>query len=113
MNRQDRLLNGVWWLCAVMALTLVLLVPEAMAQRYVVVNGQLMAPEQIAFLEQMACGRVPNGRYWLNLNTGVWGYEGDPTPRGQLTGNCYGNTQRKPSLSERGLLYSPGEILRD
>ncbi|MEQ1528281.1 MAG: hypothetical protein ABL925_03125 [Methylococcales bacterium] len=42
------------------------------------------------------------------MNTGIWGYE-----RGWAQGHISDNCQsRRPSLSERGLLYSPGELLR-
>ena len=43
--------------------------------RYVVVNGQRMGPVQLQRLDRASCSRVPNGRYWLNLRSGVWGYE--------------------------------------
>lgn len=77
--------------------------------RYVVVNGQRMGPAQLQRLDRASCSRVPNGRYWLNLRSGVWGYEGGP-PQGRMGENC--PRQRRKSLSERGLLYSPGELLR-
>ncbi|WP_230971053.1 hypothetical protein [Nitrogeniibacter aestuarii] len=78
------------------------------AERMVVVNGQRMTPAQIDMLDQAACARVPNGRYWINMSNGVWGYEGGP-PQGRVGDAC---RQRRRSLSERGLLYSPGELLR-
>ena len=58
--------------------------PAEAQQRYVVVNGVLMSPDQLYVLDQMAGGYVPNGAYWLDLNTGIWGYAGDATPRGQI-----------------------------
>lgn len=79
--------------------------------RYVVVNGIRLDDNGIRFLERLACGSIHDGVYWLNPNTGVWGYGNDPRPQGRLTDNCH-NTQRRKSLSERGLLYSPGELLR-
>ncbi|QIG48263.1 hypothetical protein G5V57_11315 [Nordella sp. HKS 07] len=75
------------------------------AQRYVIVNGQFLNSAQIQRLEQLGCVSIPDGNYWLRSD-GWWGYAGDPTPQGQLGDYC-----RKPSLSERGLLYRPGEIL--
>ena len=90
-----------------------LLAGTASAQRYVAVNGQRLNPLQISTLDQWHCGPAPDGRYWLNLETGIWGYASDPTPRGRITDNCYAQQpQRRQSLSERGLLYSPGELLR-
>lgn len=83
----------------------------AQAERYVVVNGQRMNGSQIAMLEQLRCGPVPNGSYWLNTVNGAWGYAGNPIPQGNIRDNCAQRT-RRPSLSERGLLYSPGELLR-
>ncbi len=64
--------------------------PSQAQQRFVVVNGQLMSAEQLYVLDQMAGGYVPNGAYWVNPNTGVWGYAGDPTPRGQIGGATAG-----------------------
>lgn len=94
-------------------LTAVLLLgapPALPAQiRYVVVNGQRMGPADLQRLDRASCTRVPNGRYWLNMRSGVWGYEGGP-PQGRMGEHC--QQQRRRSLSERGLLYSPGELLR-
>jgi hypothetical protein len=82
-------------------------VGSAHAQRYVIVNGQLLTEPQIQELERLGCVSIPNGSYWLR-NDGLWGYAGDPNPQGQVGQYC-GHRQR--SLSERGLLYSPGELL--
>ena len=51
--------------------------------RNVVVNGVLMSQNQLGILDQLNGAPVPNGRYWLDVNTGVWGYEGGP-PQGIL-----------------------------
>lgn len=76
--------------------------------RYVVVNGQRLDTASMARLDRAACLRVPDGRYWIDMRTGIWGYEGG-APQGRVGDNC---RQRPRSLSERGLLYSPGELLR-
>ena len=81
------------------------------AERYVVVNGQRQTQQQIFELERARCGPLPNGHYWLNYRNGIWGYEGNPQPQGHIADNCR-RPGRRPSLSERGLLYSPGELLR-
>jgi hypothetical protein len=47
---------------------------------------------------------LPFGHYWLQAN-GNWGFQGNS----DVVGNIYG---RRPSLSERGRLYYPGELLR-
>lgn len=82
----------------------------AVAQvRYVVVNGQRVGPAGLRQLDAASCVRVPNGRYWINMRTGVWGYEGS-LAQGRVGDNC--RQSRRKSLSERGLLYRPGELLR-
>lgn len=98
----------------IFALVLAMLVATAGAAhagRWVVVNGLPLNLAQIQVLEAISCGPIPNGDYWLDTNSGIWGYAGDPTPMGHIKDNCY-SAPRRPSLSERGLLYSPGEILR-
>ena len=80
-------------------------------ERRVVVNGVRLNNAQIQILDQWNCGPIPNGEYWLNLNTGIWGYAGDPRPMGHISDNCYTQEDR-PSLSERGLLFSPRDWLK-
>lgn len=77
--------------------------------RYVVVNGERVGPAGLRQLDAASCARVPNGRYWIDMRTGVWGYEGG-WAQGRVGDNC--RQSRRKSLSERGLLYSPGELLR-
>lgn len=83
----------------------------AYGERRVVVNGVRLNNAQIQTLEQWHCGPISNGNYWLNLNTGIWGYAGDPRPMGHISDNCY-SQGRRPSLSERGLLFSPRDWLK-
>ena len=83
----------------------------AQAERYIVVNGKRLNGQEIAFLERIRCGPIPNGHYWLNTHTGVWGYANNPYPQGNITDNCY-RRQRRPSLSERGMLFSPYDWVR-
>ena len=83
----------------------------AYAERFVVVNGYRLSIPDIQNLERIRCGPVPNGRYWLNMWSGLWGYEGNPRPQGHIKDNCY-KPQRRPSLSERGMLFSPGDWVR-
>jgi hypothetical protein len=78
----------------------------AYAERRVVVNGVRMSIAQIHQLEQLRCGPIPNGHYWLDVRSGIWGYAGDPRPQGHISDNCH-VPGRRPSLSERGMLFSP------
>ena len=48
---------------------------DASAQsRFVFVNGVRMSDGQVAALAQRQCADIPNGSYWLNMQTGAWGY---------------------------------------
>jgi hypothetical protein len=79
---------------------------SAFADRYVIVNGLRLNEAQIEFLERIHCGPIPNGRYWLDLNTGLYGYVDDPRTMGYISDNC-GDAGSRGSLSERGLLFTP------
>jgi hypothetical protein len=92
-----------------LAAAITLLPLSALADRYVVVNGQRLSEAQTETLDRFLGGPVPNGRYWFNPYTGIWGYEGNPRPMGYITGDRT-NTQSR-SLSERRMLFYPGEIL--
>jgi hypothetical protein len=99
---------------AVSALALIgatLAVQAAPNDRVVVVNGQRLTPQQLVMLERMHCAYIPNGHYWLNVVNGAWGYHGNPWIQGYLGQPCRGNGGgRHRSLSERGLLYTPGDL---
>ena len=108
MNTGKRML-----LAGLAALLLVLGVPGLVGAqlRWVVVNGALQNPMQLTALDRYACALIPNGSYWLDYDTGVWGYAGNPRPMGRIGERCnahpgsYSGPSR-PSLSERGMLYS-------
>ena len=84
--------------------------------RLVFVNGMRMSDQQVMQLEYFACTRIPNGSYWLNVYNGAWGYMGNWNVQGYfgdqcgLPANAQAN-QRRQSLSERGMLFRPGEII--
>ena len=50
------------------ALLLFSFLSPAYAERYVVVNGQRLSIPEIQYVEQLHCGPIPNGRYWINLH---------------------------------------------
>ena len=87
---------------------LVLSTPVWPQSRWVIVNGERVSHPQVAYLEQRACTRIPNGEYWLDMQTGAWGYARNPNVQGYFGEAC---RQPRKSLSERGLLYRPGELL--
>jgi hypothetical protein len=76
------------------------------AQVAYTINGQ-PAPPHIA--RSMAQNGLPAGHYWLTPD-GYWGVMGHPRPLGNIYASG-GTSPRRPSLSERGMLYRPGEIL--
>ena len=90
---------------------LVTMAGAAHGERWVVVNGLRMSLDQIQLLEGISCRPIPDGNYWLDTGSGIWGYADDPRPQGHIKDGCY-SSQRRPSLSERGLLFSPGDFLR-
>ncbi len=60
-------------------------------ERTVIVNGERVDAATLSVLDALAGGFVPDGAYWLDTSTGIWGYAGDPTPRGVL-GQAQANT---------------------
>lgn len=90
---------------------LVFAVGPAHAERYVVVNNQRLTQEEIFYFERLHCGPIANGHYVYDPRTGMWAYPGDRQWRGHITDNCR-NPGPRPGLSERGLLFAPGELAR-
>jgi hypothetical protein len=62
----------------------------AHAERWVVVNGVRLSVPEIQFLEEVRCGPLPNGSYWLDTTTGIWGYADDPRPEFAVGGERAG-----------------------
>ena len=53
-------------------------------QRMITVNGAWLTPEQAALADRNAGFRLPNGHYWLDWNSGLWGVVNGPVV-GRLT----------------------------
>jgi hypothetical protein len=87
--------------CLALAFGFVATVSAASAENWYYINRQ---PASLDIAQLMAARGLPFGYYWLQPN-GNWGFEGSA----DVVGNIYG---RRPSLSERGRLYGPGESLR-
>ena len=81
-------------------------VPADAQQRYVVVNGVLMTAQDLYVLDRLAGYYIPNGNYWLDPNTGVWGFAGNPYPQGQIGagggGGGYGGAPNYSGDLDRG-----------
>lgn len=98
---------------ATLMLALIAAMPAWAQTRWVLLNGRRLADAEIQVYDRLQCAHIPNGAYWLNARTGHWGYAGNPVPQGVLGDLCRAGAagQRRPSLSERGMLYRPGELL--
>lgn len=83
-------------------------------ERIVVINNSRMTPNQLMLLDRLNCEPIPDGIYVLNMNTGKWAYAANPYRiMGYIGEDCKNQgSGRHKSLSERGLLFSPGELLR-
>ena len=66
--------------------------------RYVVVNGQRLAQDEIFRFERALCGEIDDGRYWLDWGTGAFGLEGFAAPSGRVGAAC-GSTTARPASS--------------
>ena len=106
----ESMMNSVRGLVVVFVGWLAAGAPASAQTRWVFVNGQRMSDAQVARLERRACAPIPNGNYWLNVQTGAWGYANNPRVQGVL-GQACGRQQSPRSLSEQRKLYRPGEIL--
>lgn len=62
---------------------------DAAAQsRFVFVNGVRLSDGEIAAFDRRQCATIPNGSYWLNTQTGAWGYAGNPQVQGVVGDGC-------------------------
>jgi hypothetical protein len=52
--------------------------------RIVIINGHLLSDAEVMTLARMNCSQIPDGSYWLNSDTGAWGYAGNPTVQGPI-----------------------------
>jgi hypothetical protein len=88
---------------AALSLVLTVFAIDANAQsRNVLVNGQRMTDQQVQFLTQRACTEIPDGAYWLNMQTGAWGYVGNPQVQGVLGDACRQQTNGSGGAFRRG-----------
>lgn len=89
------------------ALLLALFAADASAQsRHVIVNGQRLGDAQVAALARRNCSDIPDGAYWLNMQTGTWGYAGNPQVQGVLGDGCRQQTGSPGAAFRRGPFVS-------
>lgn len=76
--------------------------PAQQTPRFVIVNGVLMNAAQLTILDSLNCGSpVPDGRYWLNTQTGAWGYQGGGQ-EGVIGEQCSGGQSQPGGGAEQG-----------
>ena len=86
-----------------LALALSVFCTDALAQsRRVVVNGQRLTDAQVAALARTNCREIPNGAYWLNTQTGAWGYAGNPRVQGVFGEACDNGREAAGSINRDG-----------
>ncbi len=76
-------------------------------QRHIHINGEHLSDAMITQLDALVGNQVSNGYYWLNLQTGEWGYEGNPQVQGVvqaiIAANQSASEQQKPSYARSQL----------
>jgi hypothetical protein len=66
----------------------------------VTVNGQWLSDPAVAYADQVAGFPLPNGHYWYDANTGLWGVQGGPAI-GRVVGPGRGVDAVVPNLRHR------------
>ncbi len=62
-------------------------------ERQVTVNGFQLTAAEIQFMEQLHCGPIPDGQYWLNYHTGMWGDRKKAPAQAHISAPCDEGTQ--------------------
>ena len=68
------------------------------AQAQVFINGELIQGQELQNFQTLLSSEVPSGRYWIDSETGYWGYEGNS----QTQGNIYVQIQQNLSQASGG-----------
>ena len=85
---------------------------QASAQsRWVFVNGQRLNDRAVVELERLQCSDIPDGAYWLNTQTGAWGYMGNWQVQGVLGDHCNKGGDSGSTLNRDGT-YGPFVSIR-
>ncbi|MEM1278061.1 MAG: hypothetical protein AAGH74_16170 [Pseudomonadota bacterium] len=74
----------------------------------VVINGVSLSADQKTWLSNYACGPIYPGNYWLDMQSGEWGYRGVPQAAGHIRERCADQTSRV--LSELGNFPQPAKF---
>ncbi len=75
--------------------------------RHIHVNGEHLDSTNIELLDQLTGGLVDNGYYWLNMQTGQWGYEASDQVQGVIE-SVANNAQNQNNQQDQ-----PGDFNQD
>ncbi len=99
--------KSFWAAIVVLTGSLISLMPLK-AQAQVFINGELIQGQELQSLQLLLGHEINSGRYWLDTDTGNWGYEGNF----QIQGNMYAhiknnlNNMANPSGGNSGQVES-------
>ena len=54
----------------------------------VFLNGKRLSDAEVIALSRRNCAAIPDGAYWMNLQTGAWGYVGSRRVQGHFGDAC-------------------------
>ena len=66
-------------------LGLIIATSQAWAERYINVNGEQLDEQTALMMDSLFGYSVPDGFYWLNTQTGEWGYENEDEVQGIIS----------------------------
>jgi hypothetical protein len=78
LSPRQKLIGGA----LVAAVVLLFVLSLGSAERVITINGYRLGEREIAQLDALAGGPVPDGHYWLDPRTMAWGVVGNPQPMG-------------------------------
>ena len=58
---------------------------HAESERHIHINGEHLETNNIRLLDQIVGNTVGDGYYWLNMQTGAWGYENNEQVQGVIS----------------------------
>jgi hypothetical protein len=79
-------------------------------ERHIHVNGQCLEAADMVQLDQLIGGVTPNGKYWIDFNTGTWGYEGDQETQGYLSAIAGNQTEYRDTSDSHQQPYMESSI---
>ena len=80
--------------------------PSDALARAVIVNGQLLGPQELAVADANAGFYLPDGRYWYDPQSGYWGVEGGPA-LGRVAPQPQSGWGYRNDTTGTGMVYNP------